>query len=255
LSPTGGFTPLCAAYPQIADWKTYIGQVHVKDRPKPFLVIPKSMKPIFPFRPCVACGKDHPYFGLFPGGCSWKHWPATDMENFVLGVDAGDDVGKVATHISFMDCNYTSIPGDRPPRPTTWLFLIGATTEDSPENLIKIVKSWLYPARIETGCESGSLGWGLSHGDFLYEGYAYSERAYTFRKFREDDIKFTMKPSVTVVNPVIIINRWKNRHIKVSIDGETLDPEQYRPHLSNGDLILWINREIDKNVEFEISAT
>lgn len=167
-----------------------------------------------------------------------------------MAVDAGDEVGEVATHTSFVNCQYTSILGDRPPRPTIWLFLTGATNKPS-SYLVEMARSWLNPAKIETGYERDSL-WGMACGRVLFEGYAYSERAYTFRKFGEDKIKFTMRPKVPVINPVFVINGWERPLAKVSLDGRALEKKFFKWQQVEKDLVLWIDQKIVDPTEVEI---
>jgi len=250
--PTSTYEPLCVRHPEIADWNVYIGRVHVADRPDPFVIFAKD-KCIFPYKPCVNCHGDHPRFGLFPADFTWKNWPVTLEENFVLGIDAKDDVGRTATCVSFLDCNPYSCPAERPSRPTTWLFLTGAT--DLPScHLVELAKSWLNPADITTGYESGNLLRGMSYGRVLYEGYSYSERAYTFRKFGEDHVEFTMTPKDPVINPIFIINGWRSPRAKVIWNGEHLSTDLFESQISDGDLILWVNKKVTEPIEIKITT-
>jgi len=243
--------PLCASYPQIKDWNFYIGRLHLKGRPDPYVMFVKDQR-IFPYKSCVHCQGDHPFFGLFPGDRNTlKHWPATDMENFVSGVEAGEDVGRVATHTSFIDCNYTSIPGDRPPRPCTWLFLTGATKEDD-AYLIDLIQSWYNPAKVSTGYENKKSLVG-SYGPVLYEGYAFSERAYHFRKIQGNKVSFVMRPQVDVINPVIRVIGWMAPSASVFLDGSPLDTKDFRIQLKENSLLVWINKRVSKETGIEIT--
>lgn len=243
--------PLCTSFPQIKDWNIYIGRLHLKDRADPYVMFVKDQR-LFPYKPCVYCKGNHPVFGLFQGENNvFKHWPATDMENFVLGVDAGKDVGKVATHTSFIDCNYTSVPADRPPRPCNWLFLTGAT-EEKDSYLVDLVKSWYNPADIQTGYESGNIP-GMSHGPILYEGYAFSERTYQFTKMQGNKVSFTIKPKLAVINPVIRVIGWNSSSASLSLDGEKVSSQKFCSQIKGNELILWINRRISKPTKVEIA--
>lgn len=251
--PAKPHRPLCADYPQIANWDDYIGRVHLKERPDPYVIIVKDQR-LFPYKPCVNCQCDHPYFGLFQGDATtFKHWPAADMEDFVLAADAGADVESVATHTSFIDCNYTSIPADVPPRPTTWLFITGATQEPS-SFLAALARSWQNPARIETGYENKGKIPGMAQGRVLYEGYAYSQMAYCFRKFGENKIEFQMTPKEKVINPVFIVNSWTSSSARVSLDGKELDQRKFRTQIDGKDLVIWIDQVIDQPTQIIIRA-
>lgn len=242
---------LCKIHPEIADWNVYIGRISVKDRPDPYVIFARD-KRTFPYRACSRCNKDHPHFGVFEGGNNiFKHWPVATMEDFILAVPAGDDVGKVTTHSSFANCQYSNIPGDRPPKPSVWLFLTGATNEPS-EFLVELAKSWLNPAEIKTGYEIGP--WGMAHGRVIFEGYMYSERAYTFRKYGEDYMKFKMIPKVHVINPVFVVNGWKNPSVNLILNGKVLEEDRFRWQQVGDDLIIWVDQKISEPTEVEITS-
>ncbi|MEM3387790.1 MAG: hypothetical protein QW491_00035 [Thermoproteota archaeon] len=250
--PTKGFTPLCQLYPQIKNWELYIGKVGLKDRPSPFVAFFKNPR-FFPYEPCVYCGGDHPVLHLFHPKAVWKHWPANPMENFVLAVEAEEDEwGRLPTHTSFLDCNYTSVPSHVPPRPSSWLFLIGASASKSDEHLLELVKSWVTPARIETEYQSRRLDWGLSYGPVLYEGYSLSERAYVFRLENTDSLKFTMKPVVKTVNPVIRVENWRGGAPRIRFNSEDLDEKDFKWQFDGQYLTVWTKLELTSPVEFAV---
>jgi len=241
------FQPLCKDYPSIADWDAYIGIIHVKDRPNPFIVVPRN-KALFPYKPCASCHKDHPQFNIFPGVSTYKHWPIYEAENFVTGIDAGNDVGKVATHTSICCFGYSYMAFERPPRPTVWLYLTGATENASSTYLSELAASWINPAFIEVET-ADHRGRGITP----YQGYKFSERAYTF-KAEGDKLNFVMKPRVKVINPVFRIDNWKSDSVNVRVDDAHLGENEYRWHLTQGTLIVWLNREIQERTEFEITS-
>lgn len=242
---------ICAFYPQIKDWNCYIGRVHLKDRPDPYVMFVKDQR-IFPYQPCVYCNGDHPPFHVFQGeGNVFKHWPATDMENFIGAVEAIGEVGSTATHTSFINCKYSAFPAQRPPRPCTWLFLTGATEEEDDSYLIDLMKSWYNPSQIITGYENKIVSG--SYGPVLYEGYAFSERAYQFRKIEEKKVCFAMKPEVDVINPVFRVMGWQAPSASVLIDGRPLHTRDFRIQLERDDLFVWINRRISTESTVEIT--
>jgi len=235
--------PLCKLHPEIKGWKMYIGKVSLKDRPSPFVAFFKDRR-FFPYKPCVSCGGDHPFFGLFQSEAVWKHWPASPMENFVLAVEAEkDEWGRLPTHTSFLDCNYTSIVADVPPRPCTWLFLIGASEGSDDQRVLELVKSWLTPAEIRTGYESRRLPWGLSYGPILYEGYSYAERAYVFRLEGTEELKFRLTPLEKVVNPVFRVEKWSGEAPRIFIDAKSLEEDSFRWQFDGHSLTVWIKGE------------
>jgi|YelNatPaOPRAMG01_1025707.scaffolds.fasta_scaffold02818_8 hypothetical protein len=249
--PTKSYTPLCLLYPQIKNWKAYIGKVCLKDRPSPFVAFFKDTR-FFPYEPCVHCGGDHPVFGLFHPKAVWKHWPANPMENFVLAVEAEEEEwGRLPTHTSFLDCNYTSIPGHVPPRPSSWLFLIGASTSTD-EQILDLVKSWMMPAKVRTKYQSRTLDWGLSYGPILYEGYSYSEKAYVFRLEDADSLKFTMVPTVKMINPVLRVENWKGDAPRVRVNGKDLNENIFKWQFDGHYLTIWMRLELISPTEFTV---
>jgi len=255
--------PLCIKYPQIADWNIYIGRIYVADRPDPFVIFPRH-RALFPFVNCHDCHKEHPHFEYMKPYNVNVHWPIYDKEDFVGGLDP-EDLGNryLASHTSLFNCQYSHRPHGSgfsgalihrvsPNRPTTWLFLTGATEDLKNSYLQDLAKSWLYPAKIRVGEEKHRRR--ISYGDYylLYEGYSYSERAYVFRKSGKDNVVFTVKPRVKVVNPVFIINQWASREVTVSVNGENLSEEEYKAQLSGEDLIVWLNRDITESTEVRI---
>jgi hypothetical protein len=216
----------------------YIGQLNLKERSTPFLIICKHQA-LFPFMPCPACKGNHPYFNIFPGRnfCNiYKHWPVTQMEDFLQWVPAGEDVGKVATHTSFMDVNFAMRrrADDFVPTPapgTTWYMLVGATESNiggsAGAGLEEIAHSYQSPAQIEVRREPGEHQ-ELHRGRVLLEGYDFSLRAYTFRKQGEDRVELIMTPKAPQINPVFLINGWSAPGVRVRVDGGELAPERFR---------------------------
>ncbi len=262
------FQPLCKAFPQIADWDIYIGRVNLKNRPSPFVIIAKDQR-LFAYRRCCACGRNHPYFNLFSGvGNVYKHWPATDAEDFILGARGSDVAGKQATHSSFVDCNYDFRPSfleddeaseraagayyvETPPRGTSWLFLVGAT-EGSTENLAEIADSWYRPARVLTGNECTRSIPGMSSGPVLYEGYAYSERAYVLRSMAQEQVEFALMPRNPVINPVFIVNGWKAGDARVDFSGTAGAAQSTSCAITGDDLLVLVRGRLEKETHVRI---
>ncbi len=211
---------------------------------------------------CNACGKSHPYFQMFPGKNLYniyKHWPVTDMEDFIQWVPAGNDIGKVATHTSFMDVNFAlrRRSSDYIPTPdpgTTWYLLVGATEDGADESQLEtLAHSYRTPAEIVVHKDPEEPE-ELHRGRVLLEGYDYALRAYTFRKTGADQVRLTMKPSVTQVNPVFLINGWKSPHLNLLINKKIVAPEQYSYQISGQDIVIWIRGEFSQETEFEFKA-
>jgi hypothetical protein len=256
--PAANFEPFCDYYPQLADWPMYAGKINLHGLPSPFIVILKNQA-LFPFMPCPACKGNHPYFNIFPGKNFYniyKHWPVTEMEDFIQWVPAGEDVGKVATHTSFMDVNYAMrrsgndyIP--TPDQGTTWYLLVGATGENTDgSELEALAHSYGSPAEVEVHRDPGEPE-ELHRGRVLLEGYDYSLRAYTFRKVGEDRVRITMKPSAPQINPVFLINGWTSAGVRVFTGGKELGSEAYCSQVSGHDLTIWVQGTFEQPVDFE----
>lgn len=256
--PANDFEPFCDYYPEIADWPMYIGQINLEGVPNPFIIICKDQR-LFPFMPCNACKRNHPYFNMFPGKNLYniyKHWPVTEMEDFIQWVPAGDDIGKVATHTSFMDVNFAlrCSGNDYIPTPdqgTTWYLLVGATAQgnDGPE-LEAIAHSYYSPAVVEIQRDPQEPQ-ELHRGRVLVEGYDYALRAYTFRKQGKDEVKFTLKPIAPQINPVFLINGWKTPQVGISVNGKKLKQGDFYSQISGHDLVVWVKGQFDKPTKFE----
>lgn len=259
--PAENFDPFCAYYPEIAEWPMYAGKINLNGLPNPFIVICDDQR-LFPHMPCSHCKGNHPYFNLFPGKHLlniYKHWPVTKMEDFIEWVPAGDEVGKVATHTSFVDVNFAlrRSASDYIPTPdpgTTWYMLVGATGEDTDgAELEALGRSYSNPARIEVERDPGEPD-DLHRGRVLVEGYDYSLRAYTFRKQGADRVTFSMYPSEPQLNPVFVIDGWTAPEVVVRINGNTLATDQYQSQISGHDLVLWLPGQIDRETRFEVVA-
>jgi hypothetical protein len=142
---------------------------------------------------------------------------------------------------------------ETPPKGTSWLFLTGAT-EKSQEELIELAQSWYYPAKVLTGYEHNKSIPGMAQGPVLYEGFAFSERAYTFRKFGEDKVNFIMYPRKPVINPVLHINGWKSPNATVKVNNKALGSNKYVHAISGNDLILIVMDRFTAETSFEISG-
>ncbi len=253
--PADDFEPFCDYYPEVADWPMFVGKINLDGVPDPFIIIPKEQS-LFPHMNCNVCGKDHPYFNMFPGKNLhnvYKHWPVTSMEDFIQWVPAGDDIGKVATHTSFMDVNFAMrrkssdyIP--TPDQGTTWYLLVGADAGKKDSSYLEdLAHSYLNPAEIEIIRDPEEIE-ELHRGRVLLEGYDYSLRAYTFRKTGDDRVNLIMKPSSTQINPVFLINGWDDNSLTLEIDGEVVSKENYHYQKNGDDLIIWVKVKYDKPV-------
>jgi hypothetical protein len=228
---------LCQLKPEIAEWSEYIGVVHLRDHPNPFVAFPRN-RLLFPHAPCQACGKPHPQMNAFPGASNYSHWPANDSREFVGWVRATDEeVRTRATHTSFVNCGY-SYGGITPPRPSSWLFLTGAVIGGVDEAR-SLAGSWLTPAKLES-----------SH---LFEGYSYSQRAYRFRMSKPGPLRVQFRPTRPIVDPVLRLY-FGRPPVKVVLDGKELPATDFRVQAVEDDVLVWIARTLAQETSLEIAA-
>lgn len=259
--PARDFEPLCAHWPGIADWPRYIGSVRLVDRPNPFICIPKDQA-LFPYRRCSHCGGDHPYCNLFPGrnlSNIYKHWPVTDAEDFIEWVPAGQDIGRVATHTSFVDVNYAlrRSRADFIPTPdpgTTWYLLFGARPLGEPhEELERIARSYTQPAIVEVEKDPGETT-DLHRGRVLFEGYDYSQRAFVIRKAGRDEVRLTLVPGVPQVNPVFVVTGWRAGEVRVVVDDVPRDAPAVRCQKRGDEIVVWISGTFERPTRIRLQA-
>jgi len=93
----------------------------------------------------------------------------------------------------------------------------------------------------------------VTRGVTPYQGFKFSERAYAFKALGREKVSFSMRPHVKVVNPVFRVDDWKSDSVEVRLDNDLLGARYYRWQLTRGDLILWLDKEIEKETEVEIS--
>lgn len=258
--PAQDFEPLCRYYPEVAEWSYYLGRVRVKERPHPFLAFAKSQA-LFPFMPCNACHGAHPYFNVFPGkdlNNVYQHWPVTDREDFIEWVPAGQDMGTVATHTSFVDVNFAMrvSPSDYIPSPepaTTWYMLTGAVeAEASTLALEERVRSCFEPAKLEVVRDPGEPD-RLHRGRVLFEGYDFSLRAYVIRKTGKDQVRFFVVPGAVQIDPVFVVTGWLSERAHVLVDGRALADGAWRSQwTADGQLVIWISGRIERPREISI---
>jgi hypothetical protein len=89
-------------------------------------------------------------------------------------------------------------------------------------------------------------------GPVIYEGYAYSERAYSFRKIGVKRVDFTMESSHTIINPVFTVSGWNAGGVEVSINGKQIDPGNYSFAISKDELILFVKTSLKNKVEVSL---
>jgi len=180
------------------------------------------------------------------------------MEDFLQWVPAGEDVGKVATHTSFMDVNFALRRGNdyipTPDQGTTWYMLVGATANGTDgAELERLAHAYQSPARIDIVRDPGERE-ELHRGRVLLEGYDFALRAYVIRKTGADDVRLVMMPTAPQINPVFLITGWDGSQVRVFVDGEELGSDRCRAQINDNKLVVWVAGHFATSVEFAFMA-
>jgi hypothetical protein len=115
-------------------------------------------------------------------------------------------------------------------------------SDKSPEELIPLAKSWLYPAAVEAieGCENAV--------------YDSAQRAYTIEASGSKIVlKLKGSKGTPIVNPAFVISNWEGS-VSVLINGvELSDCEKLKigqpKTVVDKDLVVWIEYESDSETE------
>jgi hypothetical protein len=94
----------------------------------------------------------------------------------------------------------------------------------------------------------------MSSGPVLYEGYAYSERAYVLRCSAQEHVEFALKPRNPVINPVFIVNGWKAGDAKVDFSGAAGAAQSTSCAISGDDLLVLARGRFDKETHVRIRS-
>lgn len=261
--PAPDFEPLCRHYPEVAEFPLYIGRIRVHGRPHPFLGFARNQA-LFPFAPCNACHRGHPYFGLFPGEHLYniyQHWPVTDREDFIEWVPAGDAMGRVATHTSFVDVNFAMrrsaddyIPTPAPA--TTWYMLTGAVDPALDQaRLEELVRSTFEPGAVEIVRDPGEPDV-LHRGRVLFEGYDFGLRAYVIRKQGRDRVRFRLRPGEVQWHPAFVVTGWESAGAVVQVDGAepAAGSVAVQWNRARSELVVWLEGRFSAPCEVEITG-
>ena len=243
---------LCKLHPSSARWEEFLITANLVNRPRFFLIFPNDQD-LFPRGPCASgCeGGHHPTIQIWMNYPSWKHWPVWKQEY---------KIGKVASEADMLaKCSHTSIAsidpyihpqlgkqgGDlktgpfwTPPRPSTWLFLIGVTPAS--ERFVRdLGRSWMKPAAVE--------------GSAQFDSYDLSQRAYIFKNTGRS-CAFTLAPQHPLINPVFILENWQTPRIDVRLEGVSLEEFEYARSWQDQRLVLWLAKSLDRRTKVEVSA-
>jgi len=149
----------------------------------------------------------------------WNHWPVAQLPSD--GTRAYTPDRPSHSHLAQSMEYSQSIEHDEERGTFTAVHLTGMTNKPI-EALLPLAKSWNTPPELAS----------VSPG-FESEGYDKYQRAYVLRRVTEDAqvMRVTVNASEDspVVNPVFVINGWRGRRPRVSVNGQSVERgEQYR---------------------------
>ena len=180
-------------------------------------------------------------YAVFP---SWNHWPVAQMPSDGRYAIYPDRTAHCSlTHIEWP--TYKEALGDRP---FYEKIMLEGMSNQSPEDLITLAKSWLQAPAIQD--VAGAVD----------AAYDRSQRAYVMSA-RDPKISFTLSASTSspLVNPAIVIKHWKAKgDAQVQINGRMLAPgpslRQGTPYDTDGEpqRIIWLDLEEKMPVKLSI---
>jgi hypothetical protein len=174
-------------------------------------------------------------YAVFP---TWNHWPVGQMPSDGRYASFPDRTG----HSSLTGIDLPTYKEDFSDRPYEEKLLMEGISDKSPEELIPLAKSWLYPAAVEAieGCENAV--------------YDSAQRAYTIEASGSKIVlKLKGSKGTPIVNPAFVISNWEGS-VSVLINGvELSDCEKLKigqpKTVVDKDLVVWIEYESDSETE------
>jgi hypothetical protein len=124
---------------------------------------------------------------------------------------------------------------------TFWSSWMYGASKQTPHELATLARSWLQPPQLK-----------INEGDFTYEGYDFTQRAYILscpdKKPDKLEVELIAGNASPIVNICMVINGWEADHISVQMNEEVLrEKKDYRIGKRHGlereDLIIWIEHE------------
>jgi hypothetical protein len=124
---------------------------------------------------------------------------------------------------------------------TYWSSWMYGASKQTPNELAILARSWLQPPQLK-----------ISKGDFTYEGYDFTQRAYILscpdNKPDNLEVELIAGEESPIVNICMIINGWEVDNIAVQMNDEVLQEKKdyrvgRRSGLNREDLIIWIGYE------------
>ena len=131
-----------------------------------------------------------------------------------------------------------------------WAWMYGTTDQD-PNSLTGLAKSWVYPPKIK-----------LKGQGFISHGYDRTQRNYDFTRSEiQAKLEFTLQANneSPTHNPAFYIKNWGDQSPGVTCNGKPLKPgRDYRvghlPQLTGADIILCLNCQSTEALQISISS-
>ncbi|MGQ9801867.1 MAG: LamG domain-containing protein [Candidatus Saccharicenans sp.] len=209
--------------------------VNLKSKAKPFLIFePGCRMRVFGIE---VRGNVSP----FPW---WNHWPVAQIPSDGRYAQAPDR----ASHFSLAWGGPPIHKGEGLAYWGTWIY---GTTEDRPEKLADLAKSWIKAPELV-----------LSSPNFEFLGYDRSQRAYVLKASNPGhpaSLKVVMQSNQEqpLHNLCLIIKDWGEKGVQVSIDGKKQENGKgFRfgniRKMEVYDLVIWVEKKSSKPVNIEI---
>ena len=181
-----------------------------------------------------------PYIIVQPDGCTiepwkidqWNHWPVSDVICDARPIKSPERISHTTLSSvkwnSFFELNPTEHYGIK--------ISMAGLTDQTPDKLIPLGRSWLYPA--ETAIDNGTIRYAMDQKAFIAEEF-------TTEKLQ---ISFHANQDTPLMNPTVILSNWTyGTDPVIRVNGNQLEEgKDYRlsavtNRSGEKDLILWLN--------------
>ena len=234
-----------AANANVPKWNEQIYRARLKNSPDPFCVFPNTIyKNVSDLSPTIDLG----WHGT---GYEMSHFPV-DKQKY-LRVNYDDFSKSFSTWHS--QVSHTSLIGVEAKQGTDWTsdfrldskgrkyriyqMMLGIVEPDDENSINGFIGSWLSPCV------------GSAEGMTLATVQNYDKREITLDCRATSGVRsITFSPDSKIKNPVFLIREWKGKAPESLQLGETrlVAGTDFITHLESGNLLLWLNINLDKKV-------
>ena len=230
-------------YSEIDDWDQQILAVHFKDQPDVFCAW--STDPEIPetysgYKIRYENAWQNPYGKIV-------HWPVNKRPYTSAFAAGGTWKGEVshACLVSFgvrdgieWEDNFKTDERGRKYR--EWVSLVGLNNPGETQLIKNKTLTWVFKGSIKSPDKSV---------DLLRKNY--KENSFVLLPAEDaEEIKFRFVPereNISIINPVLRIKGWEEQaNFKLFVDDEAIEDEQIIYDVSDGDILIWLNKEIDE---------